>query len=298
MKQITYAVTEQITVKEFLQHHQYSRKSISAIKQNGALLVNGRHVTVRYTMHKNDEFIVQLPVESRSPMLISSHIPISVHHNDDYLIIVSKPPFMNTIPSRQHPHDSLIEAVYGYLESHGDSSVLHPVSRLDRDTSGLVVFSKHQLTHHLLTGKIEKYYHLLSSGLVKDRGNYVYPIDRASDSIITRTIDINGQHARTEYQRLHYNAEYDISFVRVKLHTGRTHQIRVHFSCASYPLIGDSLYGGKPLLNRQALHAAEVRLNHPITGEALHIRDDNPQDFETLLEDMEVHHGRTRFYER
>lgn len=297
MKQLTYAVTEQITVKKFLQNHQYSRKSISAIKQNGALLVNGRQVTVRYEMHKDDTLTVWLPEESRSKALIASHIPIRIHYDDEYLIVVSKPPFMNTIPSKQHPHDSLIEAVYGYLETHGDKSVLHPVSRLDRDTSGLVVFSKHQLTHHLLTGKIEKFYLLIVAGHVKDHGNYVYPIDRASDSIITRTVAINGQHARTEYHLIDYDAVLDISLVHAKLHTGRTHQIRVHFSAALHPLAGDSLYGGNSLMNRQALHAAEVRLTHPITGEKLHILDALPEDLETLLVNMEVHHGRTRFYD-
>ncbi len=297
MKQLTYAVTEQMTVKAFLQNHQYSRKSISAIKQNGALLVNGRRVTVRYEMHKHDTLTVQLPDESRSKTLIPSHIPIHIHYDDEYLIIVSKPPFMNTIPSKQHPHDSLIEAVYGYLETHGDKSVLHPVSRLDRDTSGLVVFSKHQLTHHLLTGKIEKFYLLIAAGHVKDHGNYVYPIDRREDSIITRTVNVHGQHARTEYHLIDYDAEFDVSLVHVKLHTGRTHQIRVHFSAALHPLAGDSLYGGNSLMNRQALHAAEVRLTHPITGEKLHIFDALPKDLETLLVNMEVHHGRTRFYD-
>lgn len=287
MRTINYAVNDNITVKAYLQSLNYSRKSISAIKQNGALLVNGNHVTVRYVLHSGDTLTVQLPQETRSKSLISNDIPVKVLYNDDDVIVVSKPPFMNTIPSRLHPHNSLIEAVYGVLEKLGDNSVLHPVSRLDRDTSGLIVFSKHQLTHHLLTNKIEKHYALLAEGHVNDAGNYVCPINRADDSIITRIVHVYGQHARTEYKLMTYYASTNISYVRAKLHTGRTHQIRVHFSSAGHPLIGDTLYGGQQVIARQALHAISVMFKHPITGENITIEDDLPEDFKSIQNEEE-----------
>lgn len=287
MRTINYAVNVNISVKAYLQSLNYSRKSISAIKQNGALLVNGNHVTVRYALQIGDTLTVQLPKETKSTSLITNHLRVKVLYNDADVIVVSKAPFMNTIPSRLHPHNSLIEAVYGVLEKLGDKSVLHPVSRLDRDTSGLIVFSKHQLTHHLLTNKIEKHYALLAEGHVNNTGNYVSPINRADDSIITRTVHVNGQHARTEYNLKTYYATSNISYVRAKLHTGKTHQIRVHFSSAGHPLIGDTLYGGQPVIARQALHAISVRFKHPITGEDITIEDDLPEDFKSILNEEE-----------
>jgi len=276
--QIKYRIAEATTVKIFLQQQRYSKKSLSAIKQNGALLVNGEHVTVRASLATDDILTVCLPEEKRSLNLITSHIPIEVLYNDPYLIIVDKPSFMNTIPSQLHPHDSLIEAVYGFLERNGDSSVLHPVSRLDRNTSGIVVFAKHQLIHHLLTNEIEKNYLLLCLGELKATGNICLPIERSDTSIITRQVSVYGQNSRTEYQLIQYNKNKNISFVKARLHTGRTHQIRVHFHSIGHPLIGDTLYGTDNSINRHALHAHEVIFNHPLSTNKMSIKSSLSKD--------------------
>ncbi|MGK0553744.1 RluA family pseudouridine synthase [Macrococcus capreoli] len=279
MIHLQYVSNEATTVKAFLIEHHYSKKSLSAIKQNGALLVNGQHVTVRGSLKVGDILDVYLPKETRSVHLIAYHYKVELLYEDMMIIIVNKPPFMNTIPSRLHPHESLIEAVYGYLETQQDDSVLHPVSRLDRNTSGIVVFAKHQLFHHLLTNKIEKYYHLLCLNQVKASGNICMPIDRTSNSIITREVSITGQSARTEFQRLHYDVQHNISSVKVKLHTGRTHQIRVHFQAIGHPLVGDTLYGEDQRINRHALHAYQVVFKHPYTGEMIDLQQPLPIDF-------------------
>lgn len=222
-------------------------------------------------MKPGDLLTVRLPDETRSPYLLTSDLPVAMLYEDPYMIIVNKPPGMNTIPSQLHPHDSLIEAVYGKLSSQ-ENIVLHPVSRLDRNTSGVVVFAKHQLFHHLLTGKIEKFYQLLCSGKVKTQGNICMPIARTDDSIITRQVSITGLHARTEYELLKYDLARNCSLVKAKLHTGRTHQIRVHFQSIGHSLLGDTLYGDDTQITRHALHAYEVRFNHPVSGKKIIIK--------------------------
>lgn len=285
MIRLQYVIKVATTVKAFLTEHHYSKKSLSAIKQNGALIVNHWPVTVREPLKPGDILEVTLPEETRSPYLIPSALPVEILYDDPMLIIVNKPSGMNTIPSQLHPHDSLIEAVYGYLERKTfDYSVLHPVSRLDRNTSGIVVFAKHQLFHHLLTNKIEKNYLLMCVGKVKYSGNVCMPIARAEDSIITRMVSIDGQSARTEYQRIQYDTVHDISCVKVKLHTGRTHQIRVHFQAIGHPLLGDTLYGENTLLDRQALHAHKVTFNHPFTNEKINVECPLPKDFSPFFD--------------
>nr|WP_243722091.1 RluA family pseudouridine synthase [Macrococcus goetzii] len=278
MIQIRYTIKEATTLKTFLQNQRYSKKSLSAIKQNGALLVNEHPVTVRANISQDDTLTVRLPDEIRSPYLITNHFPIEILYDDSFMIIVNKPSFMNTIPSQLHPHNSLLEAVYGYLEQKFDNSVLHPVSRLDRNTSGIVVFAKHQLIHHLLTNEIEKHYLLICLGEMKPKGNICMPIERSDTSIITRQVSVYGQNARTEYQLLQYNKIMNISLVKARLHTGRTHQIRVHFYTLGHPLIGDTLYGNDKKIDRHALHANEVRFNHPIYGNQINIKSSLPKD--------------------
>ncbi|MCE4955719.1 RluA family pseudouridine synthase [Macrococcoides caseolyticum] len=285
MIQLHYLIDEATTVKAFLIDQQFSKKSLSAIKRDGALLVNGMHVTVRKSLSPKDTLEVILPPETRSPYLQESDIQVEVVYDDPYIIIANKPPNMNTIPSQLHPHDSLIEALYGYLKQMDDTCVLHPVSRLDRDTSGLVVMSKHQLFHHLLTNQIKKEYLLLCSGQVNMCGNICYPIARKHDSIIERIPHVKGQSARTEYQRIAYDSKQDISLVKATLHTGRTHQIRVHFKSLGHPLVGDTLYGKDTRLPRHALHAYAVKFKHPVTEEILFIESHLPND---LSHNMDV----------
>ncbi|WP_414047844.1 RluA family pseudouridine synthase [Macrococcus equi] len=284
MKQITYTIHEATTVKSFLLEMNYSKKSMSAIKRNGAFIINDSTVTVRGRLNPGDMLTVQLPAEQRSMNLIPFHTSLNILYNDEFIIIVEKPPFISTIPSRLHPHHSLIEAVYGLLIELGDCSVLHPVSRLDRNTSGLIVFAKHQLIHHLLTQKIEKQYLLLCSGHINAKGNICMPIDRTADSIITREVSISGQEARTEYQLVNYYSEHDCSLVKVKLHTGRTHQIRVHFQAIGHPLLGDTLYGNDTRFARQALHAYRISFEHPINRKMIDLENPLSKDLSKIFD--------------
>ncbi|RXK18769.1 RluA family pseudouridine synthase [Macrococcus sp. DPC7161] len=280
MSRLNFVVDENVLLRSFLQNQNISKKSLSTIKQNGALLVNGCPVTVRYQLSIGDVVEIILPKESHSPNLIPSSGEVTVLYEDAHICIVDKPAFMNTIPSQLHPHDSLIERVLYHFQKMGDESNPHPVNRLDRNTSGIVVFAKHQLMHHLMTGIIEKYYIANVVGDMKNHGNICTPIERARDSIITRMVSIYGKHARTEYQLLNKNHQYSQLWIR--LHTGRTHQIRVHFASMNHPLQGDTLYGLDDTINRHALHAVQIKFVHPITYEVLTISSPCPTDMQLL----------------
>ena len=169
--------------------------------------------------------------------------------------------------------------------------VFRSINRLDRNTSGLVLVAKNKLAAARLSGdsnfRPRKKYYAVVKGNVKekygDSGEIIAPIARVSESIINREVRSDGQFAHTVFKVIY--ADDNISLLEITLITGRTHQIRVHFSWAGYPLIGDDLYGGDTeLLNRQALHCGELIFTHPITNKEILIRSDLPYDIRDMLD--------------
>jgi 23S rRNA pseudouridine1911/1915/1917 synthase len=269
--------TEEVgmTIKEFLKAHQISKAALTDIKfSGGKILVNGDEMNVRYLLKMGDQLSVIFPIEVPSEGLLSESIPLEIVFEDEYVLIVNKPPFMNTIPSREHPSGSLANALLGYYEQIGLSSATHIVTRLDRNTSGLVLVAKHRHVHHLLSeqqksGLVKRTYVAIVHGrLEEDVGTIKEPIGRKSNSIIEREVSEYGQYACTHYTVLkHLN---DFSYVELQLETGRTHQIRVHMSYLGHSLLGDDLYGGSlELINRQALHCRSVAFIHPFSGRVM-----------------------------
>ena len=190
---IYYCITH--CFENFLQENQYSKKMISAIKRDGALLVNEKPVTVRKTMEAGDTLVVKLPDELPSVNLEPFEKPLDILFEDTYFIAVSKGKQQNCAPSREHPHGSLIEQVMGYLASKqsGEASPANPhiVTRLDRNTSGIVLFAKHGHFHHMMSHVVmNKIYHCIAEGRIEEAGNIVAPILRASDSIIKRQVGL------------------------------------------------------------------------------------------------------------
>lgn len=278
---LTYSINEQILLRDYLIQCNISKKSLSAIKRNGALFVNGKSVTVRYMLSAGDQLEVMLPEETPSVSLVPSDQPINILYEDAFLCIVSKPPYINTMPSQLHPHDSLIERVLHHFMNNGESGIPHIVTRLDRNTSGIVIFAKHQLVHHWMTGQVEKLYLCAVSGALPAAGIIDAPIKRKEGSIIERITSDDGKPSLTSYLTLHQQEDY--SAVVVRLHTGRTHQIRVHFQSIGHPLIGDQLYGSDQSLGRQALHAFQVQFIHPLTKASVRIQDRPAKDVATLF---------------
>lgn len=260
----TYQITRPELLKDWLKRHQFSKKTVSAIKQNGALIINGQPVTVRKMLLPHDILQVQLPQEYPSVNLQPYDKQLDICYEDKYILVVRKYQQQNCTPSREHPHYSLIEQVLYYCQHNGEDINPHIVTRLDRDTEGLVVFAKYGHIHHLFsTVTLQKTYIALVNGQTDSSGVIEANIKRSPNSIITREIAQEGKYAKTSYRTLAQNHHYSIC--QIQLHTGRTHQIRVHFKHIGHSIVGDDLYGGThPTIQGQALQCSEILFEHPI----------------------------------
>ncbi|MEH7417711.1 RluA family pseudouridine synthase [Neobacillus drentensis] len=214
--------------------------------------------------------------EEETSQVIPTYHELNILFEDDHVLIINKPPFMTTHPNDPAKEtDSLLNAAAFYLLAKGESANVRQIHRLDRDTSGAILFAKHALAGAILDKMLEKRlikrtYLAAVHGLIKQRkGTLNMPIGRDRHHATRRRVSPTGQTAVTQYQILDFNKQKDFTLVKCWLETGRTHQIRVHFSHWGHPLIGDTLYGGKPVTDRQALHAAKLEFTHPFTHETI-----------------------------
>lgn len=288
--QLQFTVTEEgLLLREALSKWNISKRALTAIKfDGGALFVNGEEKNVRHKLQIGDVVTIIFPMEDVSEGLIAEHLPLHIIYEDESLLVINKPPFMNTIPSREHPSGSVANFVHGYFQQQNIASTVHIVTRLDRDTSGLMIVAKHRHIHHLMSeqqksGTVHREYEALVHGQVTPiQQSIIAPIGRTDTSIIEREIRAEGQFAHTDVHVLTQND--GITHVRLRLYTGRTHQIRVHMAHIGHPLVGDDLYGGsRALINRQALHCRYVEFIHPITGEMVTFESELPEDFITIM---------------
>ncbi len=288
------AETDGQLLREAISKYGISKRGLTSIKYSGgAMLVNGEERTVRHVLEKGDEITIIFPPEEFSDGLIIEHGDLTVVYEDESLLILDKPPFLNTIPSRESPTGSLANYICGYFKKQGIHSTVHIVTRLDRDTSGLVCIAKHSHIHHLMglqqkRNQINKQYEAIVHGHVKEEEQAILaPIGRKDTSIIEREVRPDGQFSHTDVKvvkRGFTKNKEPITQVRLKLHTGRTHQIRVHMAHIGHPLVGDELYGGsRELLNRQALHCILLEMEHPLTGEKLRFTSDVLESMRNLM---------------
>lgn len=266
-------------LREAIARQGISKRALTAIKfDGGKIYVNGKEQNVRTLLKKGDEISIVFPPEEVSSSLAIEYDELTIVYEDEALIIIDKPPFMNTIPSREHPTGSIANYVMGYFEKNNIASTVHIVTRLDRDTSGLLCIAKNRHIHHLMgiqqqQNLIDKQYEAILHGHMEvNHQTIIAPIGRKDTSIIEREVRADGQNAQTEVKVLKRSMIQNeaITHVRLKLHTGRTHQIRVHMAHVGHPLVGDELYGGKRmLLSHQALHCVRLEFVHPLTKEPL-----------------------------
>ncbi|HHY72447.1 MAG TPA: RluA family pseudouridine synthase [Bacillus bacterium] len=277
-------------IREFLLKEKgISKRALADIKfQGGDIVLNGNHVTVRQSIQAGDCLVVQFPPEDRNLGIIAENIPLHIVYEDEYLLIINKPPYMASIPSREHQSRTVANALMNYYDQIGLSSTVHIVNRLDKDTSGLMIIAKNSFVHSLFsleqkTKSIHREYEAIVHDVVADDfGTINAPIGRKENSIIERTVRNDGQHAVTHYEVK--KRFIDRTLVSLKLETGRTHQIRVHMAYIGHPLVGDDLYGGKKdLIVRQALHSKSVMFYHPLLEKELEFTVPLPEDMERLI---------------
>ena len=207
----------------------------------------------------------------------------TIAYEDDYLLIIDKPAGMLVHPTVNECGCTLYDYVTEYYARKNITANIHPVSRLDRHTSGLVIFAKEPIIQHWLSQQqMDKEYLAIVTGeLPKEDGIIEAPIARKEGSIIERCVNENGKYAKTSYKLL--AKRNGLSLVQVKLFTGRTHQIRVHMAYIGCPLFNDNLYGTPGPQSRHALHAFKLRFIHPVSDKPLEITRTLPEDLRKII---------------
>ncbi|MBP1947222.1 RluA family pseudouridine synthase [Virgibacillus litoralis] len=279
-----------LIIREYLQRIQaFSRNVIKAIVHDGGeISVNGSPKTVRYQLEVGDTLSVTFPKEKKGPFMIPEEIPLSIVYEDEDVLIINKQPHTATIPSNIHPSGTIANGVLFYYENHDIPYTVHIVTRLDRDTSGLLLIAKHRYSHSIMAasqkaGRINRRYHTIVEGhLQNKKGTIEAPIGRKEGSIIERTVTATGKPAITHYSVVEESLTH--SLLDVHLETGRTHQIRVHFSDLGYPIAGDDLYGASTQsISRQALHCYQLSFMHPLRKERMNFTIPTAHDMAELI---------------
>ena len=287
-----FIADEHVKVKTFLKKHDVSKGLLAKIKyRGGGILVNDEPQNAIYLLDIGDKVTIDIPKEEGFESLDAISRKLKVVFEDDHFLILDKPAGVASIPSVNHSNTMANYVKAYYIDSGYENHQVHIVTRLDKDTSGLMLFAKHGYAHARLDKQlqkraIEKRYLALvkGDGLLEKEGEIIAPIARDEDSIITRRVARGGKYAHTSYKVIEQFG--NIYLVDIHLHTGRTHQIRVHFSHIGFPLLGDDLYGGSLTegISRQALHCHTLKFYNPFSGEEIGRASPLPTDFEQVIQ--------------
>ncbi len=263
-----------------------SRRLLYALKFRGEIAINGLPVTVRARVKEGDLITLHL-LETAEQRVIPQRLPLSIVYEDQDLLLVEKPAGMIVHPVPPEPTGTLANAIAWHWQQQGFGGPVRIVTRLDRDTTGLVLVAKNPLIQHQYGqggAALRKHYLALVHGRPEaEEGLIDAPIAVNPDHPVTRMIAPSGQPAQTAWQVISSFDRYTL--VEAELLTGRTHQIRVHFAWLGHPLLGDSQYGGgEELIGRQALHCHRLELQHYRTGKLLQFRSPLPQDMAKSLQ--------------
>ena len=282
------------TVKSFLQYHEFSAANITALKNNPKGIMLGRkRVTVLRQLHTGDILTLRLRERpDREQTLVPVEIPLDVIYEDEDIIVVNKQAGLLTHPGPGQRENSLGNALFYYWRLHNKMYGYHPVSRLDKDTTGLLVVAKNsyaagKLGIQIKNRAVDRWYLALAEGCLPDGGTVDAPILRAPDSVIRRIAGTKAQETEQTRAVTHFSVVRsfpDRTLLLVKLETGRTHQIRVHMAHIGHPLCGDWLYGKEGhITNRPALHSYALRFTHPVTEETMFFSAPIPEDIARVV---------------
>lgn len=263
-----------------------------AVYHGGSMAIDGRTSWLIDMVNPGQLVSLTLPPEVANDQVDSCDLPIQIAYEDRDFLVLNKPAGVATVPAHHVPvQDSLVNRVKYYYQQQGyENQVTHVATRLDKDTSGLVIFPKHRFAHAVLDRQLKRHqvvkrYLALPSGKVMVQHGYIDAAQRRDpDSFVKRMVAADGKAAVTEYWRLAASDQY--SLVRIALHTGRTHQIRVHFAYIGHPLIGDDMYGGPMLMARQGLHCQYLKFYSPFLHHSIVVRAALPNDMQTLVDHL------------
>ncbi len=273
---------------------QLSERLVKKLKYQNKIYLNGVPVYVTHPVKENDKLRVELELEEDCEYIEPQDIPLDILHEDDCLLVLNKQPGIVVHPTSSHPDSTIANGIMYYLKQKGVSKKIRPVSRLDRETSGIIIFAKNQFAQEMLIRQMqqkifEKEYLGIVQGIPpQNSGTIDLPIDRKPDSIMLRHISDTGAPSVTHYQVMEKFDSYNTALLRFKLETGRTHQIRVHCQAMGFPIYGDTLYTDSTgfLISRQALHSHITKILHPETRKEAIFTAELPSDIKNVLEIM------------
>lgn len=273
---------------------QLSTRLVKKLKDQRGILINDIPVKVNYIVNEEDKLKVMLELEEDCEHIEPQNIPIDIIYEDDCLIVLNKQSGIVVHPTFSHPDSTIANGIVYYLKQQGVSKKVRPVSRLDRDTSGIIIFAKNQFAQEMLIRQMQakvfqKEYIGIVSGIPASKsGTIDLPIERKPDSIMLRHISDTGAPSITHYEVLESFPEYNAALLRFRLETGRTHQIRVHCLAMGFPIYGDTLYTDRIdfLISRQALHSHTTKIIHPGTQKEVIFTAGIPDDIKKVLEIM------------
>lgn len=277
-----YDNIKQVLKEEF----HISDRLLKKLKLNHQIFLNYIPVNINYSDLKIGDFIsIVLDFEEEYDNIVPLKSNLNIIYEDNYLLVVNKPSNMPVHPSCNHFEDSLSNIVKYYFDCIGLKRKIRIVNRLDKDTSGIVIFAKNEYIQEALIQQMKnntfkkEYLAILNGILEKNSDTISAPIARKENSIIERCVNFEtGDIAITHYDLIK-TIDNKYSLVHFVLETGRTHQIRVHSAYIGHPILGDTLYGSSSnLINRQALHAQKVSFIHPITKKSIILEAPLPED--------------------
>ena len=294
-RNIDYIIDEDsagLRVEQFLRRKRYSGQNLSEIKRMPkSILVNGVHYYMRQELSTGDHLQVRICETQNSEKIPPTNLPLNIIYEDEDLLVLNKPAVMPIHPSLNNYTNSMANALAYYFQSQGKPFIFRCCNRLDRDTSGLTIVSKHLVSGSILSD-MTKYREVHREYLASARGSVTpsegtiqAPLGRKEGTIIERTVDWeHGEDAVTHYKVVKEANGH--SLVSLRLETGRTHQIRIHMKYLGYPLIGDYLYNpDMEYMTRQALHSHHMEFTHPITGEHMSFTAPLPEDMARVMQE-------------
>ena len=296
MAKYEHIVTQEetgLTINQILrQNYKFSSRFRTKMKYQSLVDLNGTPAPGYLRPEAGDVIGVRLPKEKSD--FTPENIPLDIIYEDDDLILINKQPGIIVHPTKGHPEHTIANAVMYYMQESGQVFKVRFANRIDMDTTGIIIVAKNanaqnDLANQMRHNSVIKRYKALVEGIIEeDHFTIDLPIGRPDQISIQRTVmEEGGKDALTEVSVLErfYSEEFGPhTLVEVILHTGRTHQIRVHLSHIGHVIAGDELYGGRTdLIPRQALHAFHIEFTHPATGEYMTFETDLPEDIKDAI---------------
>lgn len=273
-----------------------SHRLICRMKHDRRIHVNGVPERTNFILSDGDLIELYVDIDKKKAGILPENLDLDIIFEDESIFAINKIPGMIVHPVAKNQSGTVANGIAYLLHEKGFAAIARPLSRLDRDTSGILLFAKNAYIQESLIRQMQQdgfkkhYFAVVHGEIAPLQGTINLPIARMSGSIINREVNILGQEAVTHYKSLACNNK--ASFLDVSIETGRTHQIRVHLTHIGFPIVGDDLYDPDALDNygikRQALHSHSISFIHPYTKKAMELKAPMPNDIKNLLVALEL----------